>query len=323
MTAIEQNSVIRTKNSHSIWARLGAEFAGSLLICFAIYMMCTVGTVFYNINMSFIALGTGVVYAAMTAIFAKISGGQFNPAITLAAMLTSKTKVGEGIGYIIAQVIGALCAGGLFRMLLPTSEYLPVSQWLTLTVNGYDQGTYLYTSLSQMGLTYSLTMAMVVEVLASIIVIAAAMQTMKSNGSATRSHAITMGIAYAAATAFTFPITGAAINPARATGIAVASIGSGLTVNPLKQVWVFWVSAILAAAIVALVIIVAQLLRSKKGADIDPAEAVMLNQEDQAELAQDEVTVSEEAIPAQPLNGFQADEEYSVVEQEDAQVEQK
>ena len=69
-----------------------AEFAGSLLICFSIYIMCSFGSAFYNVNLAYIALGTGVVYAAMTAIFAKVSGAQFNPAITVAAMLTSKTR---------------------------------------------------------------------------------------------------------------------------------------------------------------------------------------------------------------------------------------
>ncbi|MEE1296029.1 MAG: aquaporin [Bifidobacterium sp.] len=298
MSAVETTTPASAKPAHSLWARIGAEFAGSLLICFAIYLMCTFGSAFYNVNLAFIALGTGCVYAAMTAIFAKVSGGQFNPVITVAAMLTSKTGVLDGICYIVAQVVGAICAGGLLAFMLPTSETIQASQWYAMVVNGYDQGAILYQSLNQLGLTFGIATAIVVEVVASIIVVAAAMQSMKSDGAPTRSHTMVMGLAYAAATAMAFPVTGAAINPIRATGIAIFAQGKGLGAEPLAQLWVFWVSAILAAAIVALVIIVAQLLSSnkspeRKAADADPAEAEMLEQEDMA-LDADDTDIEED-----------------------------
>lgn len=47
----------------------------------------------FNLNMAFIALMTGAAYAVMTLVFGKISGGQFNPAVSIAAMLTGKTHV--------------------------------------------------------------------------------------------------------------------------------------------------------------------------------------------------------------------------------------
>lgn len=175
MTAVDNETLAPTRRQHSIWSRMCAEFAGSLLICFSIYIMCSFGSAFYNVNLAYIALGTGVVYAAMTAIFAKVSGAQFNPAITVAAMLTSKTRVIDGVLYIIAQLLGAVAAGALFLFLLPSSESVPVSQWLSLVINGYDEGSSLYATLTQMGLTYSVAMAIVIELIASIIVVAAAM----------------------------------------------------------------------------------------------------------------------------------------------------
>ncbi len=174
-----------------------------------------------------------------------------------------------------------------------------------------------------MGLTYSVAMAIVIELIASIIVVAAAMQSMKRDGAPTRQHTLIMGLAYAAATAMAYPITGAAVNPLRPTGIAVFASNKSLTVNPLSQLWVFWVSSILAAALVALVMIVAQLLSNrsagKDGSD-DVAEAAMV--EDQTANDTDIPSVEDE-VATTALTGTQADADYSVIEQEDAQVERQ
>ena len=91
--------------------RVCAELAGSFLLCFAIYAFSTWGSAVYGINIVFFALATGLAYAAVTAIFSRVSGGQLNPAITVASVLVSKTKILDGILYVTAQVIGAIAAG--------------------------------------------------------------------------------------------------------------------------------------------------------------------------------------------------------------------
>ena len=319
MTDTTTTASVQPKKGHDLWARALSEFAGSLLICFAIYLMCTFGSAFYNVNLAFVTVCVGVIYAAMTAIFARISGAQFNPAVTVAAMLTSKTKVWDGICYIVAQILGAIVAGGLLRLVLPTSESVAANQWYAMAVNGYDKGSSLYTSLNSLGLTFSITVAIIVELLASIIVVAAAMVSMRKHGKVRSDYALVMGVAYAAASAMSFPVTGASINPARATGIAVFAQGQGLTQEPLAQLWVFWVTA----AIVALVIIVSQLLGTPKtSVDSDVAEAAMAQAgevpaEDEAEAVQ----IAEAENYNVPLTGEQTDNDYSVIEEEDAEEE--
>ncbi|NEG69116.1 MIP/aquaporin family protein [Bifidobacterium choloepi] len=314
MTAVDNDIVVEQqaapREKHGLWARVLSEFAGSLLICLAIYLMCSFGTVFYSTNMAFIALGTGVVYATMTAIFGKISGAQFNPAITVAAMLTSKTRVLDGILYIVAQLVGCICAGGLFKLIIPTSSSITAGQWFNLAVNGFDQGSVLYTSLSSLGLTFNVTVAIVVELAASIIVVAAAMQTMKRDGKPEKQHTLVMGLAYATGVAMAFPVTGASINPIRATGIAIFGQNEGLTQEPLQQLWVFWVCSILGAAIVALVIIVAQLISAHADSDVlvetDPAAAAMEDAEDAEGGAYLEQSNSDTTFEDQPLTGAEA-----------------
>ena len=106
MTAVEATSVTEEEQSKPLALRVGAELVGSFIICFAIYSICTLGSAIYGVNMAFIALLTGLVYAAATLIFGTISGAQFNPAVSVAAMLSGKTHVLDGVLYIIAQVLG-------------------------------------------------------------------------------------------------------------------------------------------------------------------------------------------------------------------------
>lgn len=248
--------------------RVGAEFVGSFLICFGVYVVSTIGSALYVTNLAYLAVATGLIYAVATTVFGGISGGQFNPAVTVAAMLASKTRVLDGVLYIIAQVLGSLPAAALICHLLPTSDSAPLSIWLTPAVNGFDNGSVSYSGLSQVGLSsFGVTAAIAVEVVAGILIVGAAMRTTGEHGESTMVHAVAMGVAYGVGAAIAYPVTGAALNPARATGLAVFAQGQGLNQEPLDQLWVFWVCPILAAALVALPMVIAQMMRTPASAD--------------------------------------------------------
>ncbi|KAA8826161.1 glycerol transporter [Bifidobacterium reuteri] len=244
--------------------RVCAELAGSLLLCFAIYAFSTWGSAVYGVNVVFAPLATGLSYAVISALFARVSGAQLNPAVTVAAVLTAKTKLADGILYVIAQVIGAIAAAFAVVKLLPTSEQVAAKVWLSPAVNGFEQGSVSYSLLTQYGITFSVTLAIVVEVIGSLVVVAAAMSSMSADGTNSDRYALTMGGAYGIAVAISYPVTGAGLNPARSTGIALAAMNEGLTQNPVQQLWVFWIAPVLAAAIVALVMIVVQMATTPK-----------------------------------------------------------
>lgn len=244
--------------------RVGAELAGSFLICISIYLLSTFGIVIYGLDLALIAVGTALVYTAVTLTLGAFSGGQFNPAVTLAAMLTNKTSVLSGVLYIIAQTLGGIAAGAILKFLLPTSDSVTAKTWLTPVVNGFNEGSVSHATISQAGLSFGITLAIVVEVVASLIIVACAMRTIDVNGHSAQHHALSMGVAYGAGAAICYPITGAALNPARATGIAIFAQNQGLSAQPLQQLWVFWVAPVLAAAIVALVMIIAEMASAKK-----------------------------------------------------------
>ena len=211
MTAAEAMPVPEESKKQPLAVRVGAELVGSFFICFAIYTICTLDAIVSNLNMAFIALMTGAAYAVMTLVFGKISGGQFNPAVSIAAMLTGKTHVLDGILYIIAQLLGGIGAGAALRFLLPTSEQVPFKSWLSLAVNGFDKASISYSTLSSLGLSFGITLAVVVELIAGLIIVATAMRSMGERGASNTKHAIAMGLAYAVGTTITYPVTGAVV----------------------------------------------------------------------------------------------------------------
>lgn len=287
--------------------RIGAELLGTFIACFAIYVFCTFGSIVFSLNLAYIAIGTGLVYMAVTLFLGRISGGQFNPAITVAAMLTGKTKVLDGILYIIFQVVGAGLAGLLIKSLLPVSSTITAKQWLTTAVNGFDKGSIAYTTLQQYGLNFSVSQAAAVEIVAALVIIAVAMtQYGKKN------YAAYMGVAYAFGAAIAFPVTGAALNPARATGIALFAYNQDLTQNPLTQLWLFWVCPVLAAAVVAL----AMMVRMPKKGD-DPSK---LNDYDENADAAQESTDSATAAETEDNAEAKASETEVRNEQADAKA---
>lgn len=292
MTAVEATPVATRKENQPLVVRVGAELIGSFLICFAIYTTSALGLGIFGVYMSFVTISIGCIYALATYIFGRISGAQFNPAITIAAMLVGKTNVLDGVLYIIAQVVGAIGAGFGIKFMLPVSEQVTASVWYTPAVNGFEKGSVSYSTLGNYGITFGITMAIVVEVVAGLLIVSTAMRTMNESDEMNGRQALMMGIAYGVGTAITYPVTGAALNPARSTGIAIVAQGQGMTQEPLPQLWVFWICPVLAAAIVALVIIVAQMAKDtaakKKAAQLAAAEATAMQEAESFEIADSE-----------------------------------
>lgn len=299
--------------------RVGGELVGSFLICLGIYLFSTIGLTLYGPYLSFVALATGLIYAGVTMMLAKVCQAQFNPAITVASMLVSKTRVLDGILFILAQVLGALAAGALvMRVILPTSDAVTVAQWMSYVNNGFDDGSFSYGQLSQAGVSFGIAAAIVVEVVAGIIIAGAAMRMTDAQGVPRQGYGLAMGVAYGACAAVAAPVTGAALNPARSTGIAVFSSFEELTQNPLDQLWVFWICPVLAAALVALPMIVVQMMRGSQTSRIEIVDA---DAQDDAETEPEvESEVESETEPEVAADSAADDMPESADEHADAEV---
>lgn len=254
----------KQKSQYPLILRAATELIASFLAMFTIYTFYSLATAMYGINILMVSIGTGIAYAAASIIAAKVSGGHVNPAVTIASMLTARTSPLAGFSYIVAQVIGAIIAANLFVFILPQTKMVKDVNWFAPVVNGFENGSISYSQLKGVNASFGIVTAFVVEIIASIIVVAAAISQTDNDGKVHEGYALNMGIAYAAGTFMTYQITGSGLNPARSTGIAVIASLRELEVNPLSQLWVFWIAPIFAAALVGFITLLTKLLSASE-----------------------------------------------------------
>ncbi|MBU2582390.1 MAG: aquaporin [Alphaproteobacteria bacterium] len=175
------------------------------------------------------ALAAGLTFTAMCFALGGVSGCHFNPAITLGLVAAGRFETRLAVPYVIAQTIGASIAAAGFWLILLTAPDGAASQ-LSAAANRFDAGG-----------TFPFAAVMAAEALA------AAMLLMLFVGATTSGvpagfAPIGIGFLITALHLVLWPISHAALNPARATAFALFS-----DLQALLQLWVFWVAPILGA----------------------------------------------------------------------------
>lgn len=228
-------------------ARLGSELLGTFA-----FVLVLVGVAMYtplsSVGTLGVALAAGLALAGLTAALGHVSGAHLNPAVTLGAAVAGRTRWADLPLYWLAQVLGGLTAVAVLFVTIP--ERLPTlmsmggAQDLVRTAaNGFDEGSPLWT-LTQGEATFNLTSALILEAVATAILVAVVLGS--AHRRASRSAApLAVGLTYAAMLLLVAPATGGALNPARATAAAVFAGG-----DSIGQLWLFWVAPLLGAALV-------------------------------------------------------------------------
>jgi len=207
---------------------LAAEFIGTFML-----MSSVLGAAFYSFaapagaaGILGVAFSIGLTVIALAFSIGHISGGHFNPAVTLGLVAGGRMNANNAVGYIIAQCLGALAASALFYVIGRAPP--------TFAANGYD-------SLSM--LRSGLVSVFLIEVVLTgffLIVIMGATSKRAPAGFAP----IAIGLALTAIHIMAIPISNASVNPARS--LASAVFGGALA---LTQLWLFWVAPILGGVI--------------------------------------------------------------------------
>jgi len=163
------------------------------------------------------AFGLGLLAAIFA--FGGISGGHFNPAVTVAMILDKRAPVVEGVAYIVAQIIGAIAAA--------------VVVYLTVSQQAVTDG------ITKPGAGISDISAVILEAIFTAIFLTVILIVSKRNGTmAVLAIPLTLvGIHFAIAT-----VTGSSVNPAR-------SIGSALVGGDLSQLWIYIVGPVIGGVI--------------------------------------------------------------------------
>lgn len=286
----------------NLFVRIIAEFCGTALLAFMIYCLSSWVSIFSSGGyMLVIGLGVTAAVAAVSYLFGNISGAHVNPAVTFAAMLSGYTKIIDGIAYIVAQVLGAFAAAGLWLVVIPRSEALPMTTWLGILVNGYDANspasTLLQSSTGSSTLQFGIQQSLILEIVFTLAIVGAFMATMNENGTVKKNHTAAYATTYGLAAGISFLVDGSGFNPARSTGIAIIGAIENMKTNPLTQLWVYWIAPLVAAAVVAFIMIVKNSVAAYNEQKLADAHELTLN--DAAE--NDNLTDSDEVSDDESL----------------------
>lgn len=208
--------------------RLVAEFAGTFILVFSV-----IGTAqFASSNTGFlgVALAAGIAVLGSAYAFGHISGGHFNPAVTLGAAASGRFAWTDVLPYIGAQVVGGALATTVL-LGIRAGGGGDVFASFTATSNGYD------------GAFFSLPSVLLAEIVGTAIflyIILGVTDRRAPSGFAP----IAIGLALAALHLVLIPVSNASLNPARS--IATAIFGGA---TPLEQLWAFIVAPIVGALI--------------------------------------------------------------------------
>lgn len=185
-----------------------AEFLGTFALCFiGAGSICVNQWSAGSVGLLGIAIAHGTVLAVMISALGHISGGHFNPAVTLGVLTAGKINGQQAVSYLFAQLAGASLAGFLLRFIVPEQAWQPV-----------HLGT------PSLGPGISVVQALTVEaVLTFFLVLAVCGTALDPRGSWNAVSGFGIGTVLIFDILVGGPITGAAMNPARTFGPALAS----------------------------------------------------------------------------------------------------
>jgi aquaporin Z len=175
-----------------------------------------------------VALAFGLTVLTMVYAVGHISGGHFNPAVTVGLVVGGRTPVADLVPYIVVQVIGAIIAGAVLYVMASGKAGFSVGDGFAADGYGaHSPGGYALPAcfVSEFVLTAGF-----------IFVIMGATDSRAPAGFA----GIAIGLTLTLIHLISIPITNTSVNPARATGPAVFVGGWALA-----QLWLFWVAPIL------------------------------------------------------------------------------
>ncbi|MBU2941448.1 aquaporin Z [Shimia thalassica] len=218
--------------------KLMAEFFGTFWLVFGGCgsAVLAAGVADVGIGWLGVSLAFGLTVLTMAFAVGHISGGHFNPAVSLGLMVAGKFDSKELLPYWVAQVVGAIAAAVvLYTIVSGAPGFEGVGGFAS---NGYGEA-------SPQG--YSMMSALIIEVVLTafflIIILGAT-----SAGAPAGFGPIVIGLGLTLIHLISIPVTNTSVNPARSTGVALFADGPALS-----QLWLFWVAPLVGAALGGLI----------------------------------------------------------------------
>lgn len=215
-------------------AKLSAEFIGTFWLVLGGCGSAVLAAAFPGVGIGLLGVSLAFGLTVLTGAYSlgPISGGHFNPAVSVGLWAGGRFPAGQLVPYIVVQVFGAVAGAGVLYLI--ASGRADFSLAGGFASNGYAEH-------SPGG--YSLAAALVSEVVMTfmfLIVILGATHRRAPAGFA----GLAIGLALTLIHLVSIPVTNTSVNPARSTGPALFVGGWAL-----QQLWLFWLAPIIGAAI--------------------------------------------------------------------------
>ena len=214
--------------------KLFAEFIGTFWLVFGGCGSAVIAASFVPGGIGFLGVAIAFGLTVLTMIYAVggISGGHFNPAVTIGLTVSGRFQPSAVIPYVISQTIGGIAAAALLYVVASGSPAFSLAGGLAS--NGYG--------LHSPG-GYGLAACFITEILLTagfltIIIGVTSSKTMSTYAP------VAIGLALTLIHLVSIPVTNTSVNPARSTGPAL--IAGGWAID---QLWLFWVAPIIGALI--------------------------------------------------------------------------
>ncbi len=217
--------------------KLAAELIGTFWLVFGGCGSAVLAAAFPELGIGFagVALAFGLTVLTMAYALGGISGGHFNPAVSLGLAVANRFGWKELIPYWIAQVVGAVIAGAVLYAIASGKPGFEAGGFAS---NGFD-------NLSPGG--YSMQAALIIEIVLTagfLIVILGA----TSKAAPAGFGGLAIGLALTLIHLISIPVTNTSVNPARSTGVALFAETAAM-----GQLWLFWVAPLAGGALGALI----------------------------------------------------------------------
>ena len=216
--------------------KLVAEFIGTFWLVLGGCGSAVLAAGFPDVGIGFVgvAFAFGLTVLTMAYAVGHISGGHFNPAVTIGLWMGGRFEAKDIAPYIIAQVIGGVVGASVL--------------YVIATGNGNAIGNFAangFGDLSPGG--YNMTAALVTEVVMTFMFLIIILGATHKNASG-KFAGIAIGLGLTLIHLISIPVTNTSVNPARSTSQALFVGGEAL-----GQLWLFWVAPIVGAILAGLV----------------------------------------------------------------------
>jgi len=208
--------------------KLLAEFVGTFALVFI-----GVGSIINSGgNVVAVAFGYGLAVAVMVSAVGHISGGHFNPAVTIGAWVTQKISSKDAAGYVTAQLAGGAAAAGVLRLSMPSAI------WKGPSVGGVHLGVPAVTTQISTG------QGVLIEAVLTFFLVWVIFATaIDPEGAFGKIAGLAIGLTITGGVLMGGNFTGAAMNPARWFGPAI--------VGGFYKNWWVWLVGPIAGGIIA------------------------------------------------------------------------